>query len=141
MNKIFVVVIFLIVLNLGMTWFNSMGFFSTINISGGNTKNASSLFSLSTGSGWILTGFLSVGLAFIGWLASQFLKINAFGIVAFTIFFWVPYANTVSIIDSFLMAPGNIPTTFLTIFTIFTTVMACLYIYTMIEWSRIPGGI
>jgi hypothetical protein len=117
-----------------------MGFFSPINVAGGGA-DATNLFSLSTASGWLLLSFLGVILGVIGWLASQFLKINAFGMVAFTEFFWLPYANTVTILKAFLQTPAGMPVAFLGIFTIFTTLMAILYIYTMIEWSRIPGGI
>lgn len=140
MNKIIVILIFLITINLGMTWFNAMGFFQPVNVAG-DGNGSTSLFTSSTASGWILNGFLFIVLGILGVIVSQFLKINAFGIIAFTEFFWLPYANTVSIIRAFLVSPNGMPVAFLGIFTIFTTLMAVLYIYTMIEWSRVPGGI
>jgi hypothetical protein len=138
MNKIVVILIFIITITLGMTWFNAMGFFE--NTASGDSVG-SNLFNLTTTIGWITTSFLFMGLALLGAFVSNFLKINAFGIIAFTELFWLPYATTVSIFKDFLMQPEGMPVAFLGIFTIFTTIMALLYIYTMIEWSRIPGGL
>lgn len=134
MNKIVVILIFIITVNLGFMWFNQMDFFS----SSPEGQGVTNLFSLTQGMGWITTGFLAIGLGLLAAFASQFLKINAFGIIAFTEFFWIPYANTITVFYSVL---NDAPSAFLGIITIFTTLMTLLYLYTMIEWSRIPGGI
>lgn len=134
MNKIVVLLIFIITVNLGFMWFNQMDFFS----SSPEGQGVTNLFSLTQGIGWITTGFLAIGLGLLAAFASQFLKINAFGIIAFTEFFWIPYANTITVFYSVLK---DAPSAFLGIITIFTTLMTLLYLYTMIEWSRIPGGV
>lgn len=136
MNKVIVIILFMITLNLGFIWVDNIGLISNPDISGQEVDN---LYTSTLSDSWIITGFIMVVLAFLAILISSFLHINAFAVIAFTEIFWVPYANTVTIFNQILAPFGA--AFYIGLISIFTTLMTFLYIYTMIEWTRISGGL
>lgn len=135
MNKVVVILMFMITLNLTFVWLNAMGFTQNIGPQGQSIPN---MFNLTTTSGWLMTSFIFLGLSIMGAFISNLFKINAFAVVIFTELFWLPYANTVSIFNAILV---DTPLVFsLGLIGMITTLLTLLYVYTMIEWSRVSGG-
>jgi hypothetical protein len=144
MKNTAVIILFLVVVNFTIAWFGSMGFF-TVGPSGIEPDDPDkkvydeSKFSfapLLSGDNIAAAGFLFVGLALVGYVASVFLRINAFAMIMFTNIFWLPYLNTVSILWGFLVGA---PAAFLGIASIFSTIMLFIFAYALIEMSKVGG--
>lgn len=129
MQKVAVVIIFLIVVCLGFNFFDTLGFFD-YQPQGEDIGYDSDKYGFDN---IIVDGFLITGLGFLAALVGRIVKINAFGLVMFTEIFWFPYIKTQFIFTSILW---NVPAVLLGIVTIWTTVMLFLFAYTLIEWSN-----
>jgi hypothetical protein len=94
-----------------------------------------------TAGNFIIDLFLSVGLAAMGAIVSNFVKINAFAMIMFTEIFWLPFSKTIGV---FWSIANQIPGAAVVVggfVTLFTILMILFYLFTMVDWSRIPGGI
>ncbi len=136
MNKLVVILIFMVALNFGFVFFGTIGFFphgpqgilleyNLDHYSAGN---------------FLIDLFIGFGLAAMGALVSNFLKINAFAMIMFTEVFWLPFTKTVGV---FYSIAAYVPDATIVIggfITIFIIIMILLYLFTMVEYSRTSGG-
>lgn len=137
MNKLVVILFFMIALNFGFVFFGTMGFFPH------GPQGVILEYDLAhyTAGNFIIDLFLSIGLAAMGGLVSNFVRINAFAMIMFTEFFWLPFSKTIGVFWSIatqVPAAAVVVEGFITIFTI---LMIVFYLQVMIEYSRVPGGI
>lgn len=122
-------IIFLIVVCWGFTFFNTLGFFK-YQPGGTSIGYDTAKFGFNN----ILTdGFLIAGLGFLAGLIARWAKINAFALIMFTEIFWLPYIKTQFIFTSVLWGA---PAVLLSFVTIWSIVMLFLFAYTLIEWSN-----
>lgn len=136
MNKLVVILLFIIALNFGFVFLGSMGFFPR------GPEGIVLEYDLThyTASNFVIDLFIGFGLALMGALVSNFLRINAFAIIMFTELFWFPFTKTVGV---FYSIAARVPEAAVAVggfITIFITMMILLYLFTMVEYSRLPGG-
>jgi hypothetical protein len=145
-NRIVVVLVFLVIVNICFSWFGLMGFIHPETMpSSGDIKDPLSgkEYSISFYNTVDIILYVVIGgiLSVMAYFASNYLKINAFSMILFTDVIWIPFLSTLQIFNSIFISAG-VPIVFYgTLLSIFGFVMIILYLYTLAEWSRIPGGI
>jgi hypothetical protein len=125
----------MIVLNFGFVFFGSMGLFPH----GPHGIILEYDLNHYTAANFIIDLFLGIGLAAMGTLVSNFVRINAFAMIMFTEFFWLPFSKTIGV---FWSIAGEVPGAAVAVggfITIFTVLMVLLYLFTMIEYSKFQG--
>ena len=122
MNKAYVLVMVMIVVNLVFVWFDAMEFFAYQPM-GTNVEYPRN---------YAIDFFVAAGMISLAAVASVFIKVNAFAMIMFTTIFWYPFYLTSGI---FLEILKDAPMAFLGIIGIFTTIMLFIYAYALIEMS------
>lgn len=129
MNKAYVLVMFIVIVNLVLAFFGTLGFFSYqpegVDIAYNSTEY---------GFDNLLTdGFIATGLALLGLVISAFVRINAFAMIMFIEIFWFPYLKCLGFFHEVLQYT---PEAFeIGIYGIFTTIMLFIFAYALLEMS------
>jgi len=136
MNKLAVVLIFMIILNFGFVFLGTIGLFPH------GPQGILLEYSLDhyTAGNFIIDLFIGVGLAAMGILVSNFLKINAFAMIMFTEIFWLPFTKTIGVFYSIANYVPDATATVVGFITAFIIIMILLYLFTMVEYSRASAG-
>lgn len=127
----------MIVLNFGFVFFGTLGFFPH------GPQGIILEYDLAhyTAGNFLMDIFLTVGLAAMGGLVSNFVRINAFAMIMFTELFWLPFSKTIGV---FWSIANQVPAAAVVVggfITIFTILMIVFYLFVMVEYSKVPGGI
>lgn len=144
MKKIIVILFFMIALNFGFVFFGTMGFFPHGPQGVDVTTIDPLLFeydlSRYTAANFVIDILLFTGLAAMGAIVSNFLRINAFAMIMFTELFWWPFSKTIGVFWSISEYTPDATMVVAGFISIFTILMIVFYLFTMVEYSRSDGG-
>jgi hypothetical protein len=126
----------MITINFGFVFFGNIGFFPH------GPQGILLEYDLAhyTAGNFLMDLFLTIGLAAIGGLVSNFVRINAFAMIMFTELFWLPFSKTIGVFWSITTQVPEAAVITGGFITIFTILMIVFYLFTMVEYSKLQGG-